>query len=686
MASPLYKSLDASTDEFRLLEILRAKVRNDDDGSDGSSGDEIVSCRLFTTPLSESIRYAALSYVWGDASVTEDIIVNGTIVPVTVNLAAALKRLRNNDILVDSETGDEADEDNNSGRPRLLPLWVDAICINQNDIAERNNQVHRIKDIYGKAQSVISWLGEPDEYYRIDLIFGVMRALRSYLQALGDVEFREYYFNAYEWLGKQASLCQFDTPGSVGNMTWNAFEYLATSNYWTRIWVVQEIAAARSPDSNIVVFGSERIALADIREFIDLSKSIDRNANLPPSGMPGRLWQTVVLKSIGLSLFLYMTKTWNNAWNFYPGVTLVPIASLQCTATDPRDMIYGLQGIVKIDISIDYNKSVREVYLDWAKVYFDEVKDVHPYGLASDFALLSGVGVYGYKNEDNLPSWMPQLSNIMQHYEYYNPIGVALDSADTLLHFKLPMPVVIRDGILKMHCVVSDKVVEAFPVEKQDSSQFSSSFFISICIEIIVRMGHCRYFDGLDAPSLEALYRIMYLNLRLDNYKNARRQLFELSQDPYFYYGFLNLLKTCADDLPEAEMDEALTRVGLSSREQMGQFLEDQLTDYEWGYKLLMKALCDEDLFPEYAERIKDNFMRLQCHAFFKTAKGNLSIGPYGVQPGDRVCLINDIARPTLFRRIDDHWVYVGQCFILGVPKAEIEAIDESMTEQFLVH
>ncbi len=59
--------------------------------------------------------YTALSYVWGDANVTEDIIVNGVSFAVTSNLASALKQIW-------------------KGFGEVL-LWADAICTRSGDAA-----------------------------------------------------------------------------------------------------------------------------------------------------------------------------------------------------------------------------------------------------------------------------------------------------------------------------------------------------------------------------------------------------------------------------------------------------------------------------------------------------------------------------------------------------------------------
>ena len=86
--------------------------------------------------------YVALSYCWGDAGTTREIIVNGYSIRVTVNLEAALRQLRDSNCIKQG-----------------LKLWVDAICIDQNNLEERGQQVGRMRDIYASAWHVVIWLG-----------------------------------------------------------------------------------------------------------------------------------------------------------------------------------------------------------------------------------------------------------------------------------------------------------------------------------------------------------------------------------------------------------------------------------------------------------------------------------------------------------------------------------------------
>ena len=108
----------------------------------GSFEDEI-RVGLSTVSLQESPTDEALSYVWGTQAVTRFVTVCGNTFQVTVNLEVALRRLRLTD------------------QPRTL--WIDALCINQQDMAERSAQVKMMGAIYSQSSKTLLWLGEEDE-------------------------------------------------------------------------------------------------------------------------------------------------------------------------------------------------------------------------------------------------------------------------------------------------------------------------------------------------------------------------------------------------------------------------------------------------------------------------------------------------------------------------------------------
>jgi len=129
----LYLPLDFATREIRILAL------------DMTNGD--ISCSLEHVSLIEPGSYIALSYYWGGSSKEMKICIGLSMVPVTYNLYSALHAIwRTRHKIVKSVS-------------QPIRVWVDAVCINQNDHQERSQQVCWMGQIYDKAEQVIAWVG-----------------------------------------------------------------------------------------------------------------------------------------------------------------------------------------------------------------------------------------------------------------------------------------------------------------------------------------------------------------------------------------------------------------------------------------------------------------------------------------------------------------------------------------------
>ncbi|KAF3016544.1 hypothetical protein E8E14_012185 [Neopestalotiopsis sp. 37M] len=131
--SSIYETVKIKEGQIRLLQIISTAPH--------------IECNLRVADLDDGTAFDALSYVWGDPSSTTDISVNGRRVSVTKNLSTALEYAR---------------EHLHQRNPDLW-IWADAICINQTDIPEKNQQVPLMRDIYAQAGTVFCWLGLPEK-------------------------------------------------------------------------------------------------------------------------------------------------------------------------------------------------------------------------------------------------------------------------------------------------------------------------------------------------------------------------------------------------------------------------------------------------------------------------------------------------------------------------------------------
>ncbi|KAH8722793.1 heterokaryon incompatibility protein-domain-containing protein [Phaeosphaeriaceae sp. PMI808] len=185
MSQYCYFPLSPEPDRIRLLRLMP----HEDETAD-------IQCQLFEYSLQDSCKkthlYEALSYVWGDPDEKQPIFIDEHRFDVTANLRAALSRLRNHSM------------------ERML--WVDAICIDQANNKEKENQIQSMAKIYGQANRVIVWLGEEAD---------------DSDQALEDIRVAAEEESTYSLDNNQK------------------FIALLQRSWFERIWVLQEIALAR---------------------------------------------------------------------------------------------------------------------------------------------------------------------------------------------------------------------------------------------------------------------------------------------------------------------------------------------------------------------------------------------------------------------------------------------------------
>ncbi|KAK3989755.1 heterokaryon incompatibility protein-domain-containing protein [Cladorrhinum sp. PSN332] len=158
---------------------------------------------LKTIKKPEKKPYKAISYSWGEVSGTERIECDGARLEITRSAHNVLRRLR------DAEKTER--------------VWIDGVCINQHDAAEKEKVVKRMRDIYGSASEVIIWLGEPEESHP-------ERFMDDYLR----------------W--KESK--KLGTP--------YGFISLLGRGWFTRKWILQEAVLAK-PDALTVACGPDAI-------------------------------------------------------------------------------------------------------------------------------------------------------------------------------------------------------------------------------------------------------------------------------------------------------------------------------------------------------------------------------------------------------------------------------------------
>jgi hypothetical protein len=376
MHSYQYESLDVDSRKIRLLELQPGRH------------DEALYCRLTIASLTETPHYNALSYVWGDpvssAPAETEIVLDGHHFPVTPNLNSALRHLRS------------------TAKRASMVLWVDAVCINQTNFDERNHQVAMMRDIYASATQVTIWLGEADEDSDVAL------------DALPLILGRESWPRDDVVRSEKRMHCA------------NFFFGLSSRRTWlSRVWILQELAMSKNdPD---VLCGHKCVpwsTLVEAWQTIAKEALVDLGARKKVPTLASKNDQDDEIELFTLTKLDVLDEL-RQAIQARGGEKLKKLLMIARTseATDPRDRIYGLLGLVQSGASspgpespviVDYHKSCSEVYID---------ATAHIFSLGEGPYFLSGVFLSGgpaaapqipslpeSKVQQDLPSWVPDFS------------------------------------------------------------------------------------------------------------------------------------------------------------------------------------------------------------------------------------------------------------------------------------
>ena len=360
-----YIPLDADKKEIRLI---RENSRNLDKG--------ILAFEVTIVSLLDAPEYTALSYVWGSPDRVDSVTLNGKSLPVTENLYRLLHRARE---LKDTY------------------MWVDAICINQEDILERNSQVQLMEDVYSNASKVAAYVGDASKEdvaavqtltKKIHADYLVMEAGQSLTNAGLKRKMKRVL------TGKNSS---YGTSGE-----WNAFYRFLDQPYFSRCWVLQEVVLGHDVE---IWFGDVSFPYDILIEWIDLVGNT-KGWYLPFKNISPVLRNSLSGKYIShlktVALLIPSSTTDDEVQiDEMPLIDLLS-ASRELDATDPRDKVYGLLGLAKKNqdsvILPDYSlsNSAENVCIQVARHCIN----------TQDGAIYM-LHCAGISAKSNLPSWVP---------------------------------------------------------------------------------------------------------------------------------------------------------------------------------------------------------------------------------------------------------------------------------------
>jgi hypothetical protein len=385
-----------------------------------------ICCSFTTHQLDTQPVYEALSYAWGEDRKAYAIICNGKRLYVTKSLFRALCQLRRNG--------------------QTARLWVDALCINQADNAEKSVQVCMMGAIYKGAQHVRVWLGlaEQTDEAGLELIRRVHD--RCGLTRLDDMS---KDFSSTQQLGLPG-------PHDPG---WRSVFKILHRPYFSRIWIVQEFLLARrctvllGPQSidgdAVLAFAGAIRKYPNLQEAMAVKTSINatwviNSASLNAPAGAGLTEGSSPQINIPVACYPSIMSLWLLKGTLSQSGGALILELLNNTrmfkSKDPRDRIFALVGLASHfdpDFAkrlVDYNKSFRDVQIELAMWLLEKQR-------RTESMVLSYAGDTGQQQRDSLPSWVPNWSGGTSSI-YTCPLAATYYTYDDIA--SMPNPLVDR--------------------------------------------------------------------------------------------------------------------------------------------------------------------------------------------------------------------------------------------------
>ena len=630
---------------------------------------------LDTNPL-----FDCLSYTWQKASLrywtlnrskplyrrkadaARSIICNGQQLHINENLHDFLARLRQ--------------------WPLARPFWVDAICINQADTAERSAQVNMMERIYRSADSVVVWLGESNRRAEAGMRF--MQALyesratdNNHNVDLPSFHARDYVLKAFNGIAVDEQLLGPGKPLVAAGFYQGKYAVMTDiieREYFRRMWVVQEMVLAKKL---LFYVGSTEITLEALQHAINLHSRV--TASGIGSGMGAmRYFSSTAVSSMP---FIFQAR---EQLHRAEGVSWCLEDYIQLcqdqVATEPVDKVFALLGMAdkaslvhvaradnhdhdseQVRLHAEYTKDVVQVYLECTKVLLSRTS-------LSNVLSLVGKVEAGVKN---LPSWVPDYSVPLRPKPFasFGPKRFGAASSVTASYS------ISRDG---KHLGLSAAPFDTIAKVGESSNSISLYNRLKVhgaMLDLVADCGSTYVPTG--ETTLMAFCRAMTADLFGDSTCEIVPEVVQTgflswicvtfgmalaAHDSVTFRWFSHIIRRIMGTMNTIPEEKELQPSEFSIINALDRFVEVVAPE------LFAQGSMADGATGKVAMAIEAVYLDRRI---FRTEGGYLGIGPSKLDKGDQVILIAGSDMPFIFRRNGEAMSLIGSAYVHGIMNGE---------------
>ena len=709
-----YQNLDSPT-TIRVLEFI--------DQDRDAPNPNLIKLSMRVVDLDGKPSFNSLSYVWGDHRTPLNqtsnemrfqrrfhVLCNGCKIAVTYNLFCCLRRLAS------AVSGPLRDV-------RKVALWIDQLCINQEDEEEKSNQVAMMGRIFHETQVVIAWLGEND--YQTDAAIRLLETFKNVPKTL-------------------ITQPNFDVTKYVNDISkddWLALGALLSRSYFKRAWIVQEITLAKRP---MILCGDQVIEWNDLvgcSRFIEKSRawtalspfasvfrSREEHLSLgrwrPPARFGGQLLAILTAR-----------ETIRNQTISAENLLLL---GRQFDASKTVDKFYAMLGMSRLKLGdstspplpgVDYKQNLKHVALEFGKYHIKR---------SGRLRILSLVEDASHRSRDNLdfPSWLfdpasPLLPSPLEIRPPSSRVDISRNVGESLMVNRAPFVDGVTLVVQGYQIGIVEGVAEPFNKLYENDEWFRLCEFVGqVRDETLggMNLGEALWRTLTTAPKLlvskspamlldlsqeftdwcvSLIISIRHLNRTMDEQVTAQMmsKFNDLEEAKFRRLAF----GKDAEDFEKAEGSPVhrLVRSSELMYDSWDKKARDSETkDYGRLARQLVQSLHDmwtshcDDIFPSPAyiqvtteilnpfksdspgrKEIEDRIetfkaalgTKLYSRRLYTTSYGRLGMGAQSLAAGDEIWVLRGAEVPFILRRLDQGtFRLVGETFLLGAMNGEV--------------
>ncbi|KAH8592030.1 heterokaryon incompatibility protein-domain-containing protein [Bisporella sp. PMI_857] len=696
-----YRALEVPDKQIRLIQLLPrrhvgAKNLEDCEASKlllgstrlghRSSDSGPMECTMHRIWLNDKEKpipeFVAMSYTWGKPPTrTKPIIIDGATLLITESLDTMLRHV-------------QSDTD-------MLTLWIDQLCIDQDNIEEKNLQVPLMEEIYPAAVKTIVWLGPADQNSDAIMDFLANVGKETFEFGMMDIQLADVptFLDESEENDplngiKRKLRLLLKRVGSAFPLV--ELAALIARPWFYRVWVVQEVALGREVEfrcgEKVITYEHLRAAL-----LFHVFYNTYMTNGLQVSSISGgavesqtaklledlNLIDTAPIFSMLRARRKYQTRTGDMAETLFTllrnnGICSADLNRLE--ATDPRDMIFGFFGLAsdvdELGIKVDYGKSCVDLF---AEVGRELVKQ----GYVDILALSQEPKVLSSEDGRRLPSWAPDWTGIIikpkgEVSEFSRPFSAS--GSTQASGVEKACPSAILGGVLELKGVLVDhidKVGSVLPKDTRTTPAAERLLFLqeigSYC-QLSAQRGSNIYISS--QRQTEAVWRVPIGDTEWGD--GAQPFTYRATEKSRQGHELIFSLFTMIEQVRKQE-DMLTQMINARSTETATAGILDNSNDPDIvsaRNELLISSIPLREMIKNIDNPAAMSYMAMmdtqKNRRPFVSSKGYIGLGPADMQAKDIICLFLGAKFPYILRsRKDGGFLFVGEAYCDGIMDGE---------------